>query len=110
MALDIRGKTALVTGGGSGICLEFTKRLLSSGCNVLVADLAMRPEVEEELKTLGSAAKVAYVKTDVTKWDQLQRAFDSAMQNFGQLDIVVPGAGVFEPVRCCSPDVFKLEY
>lgn len=102
MALDIKGKAALVTGGGSGICLEFTKRLLAEGCNVLVADIVMRPEVEETLKTAGKSAKAVYVKTDVTKWDQLQNAFDAAIKQFGTLDIVVPGAGVFEPVSVHS--------
>jgi NAD(P)-dependent dehydrogenase (short-subunit alcohol dehydrogenase family) len=106
MALDIKGKTALVTGAGSGICLAFAKRLLSSGCNVLVADLRLSPEAEKELHTAGNSAKAVYVETDVTKWDQLQRAFDSAMSNFGRLDIVCPGAGIFEPVRSCFTTTF----
>lgn len=99
MALDIKGKTALVTGGGSGICLELTKRLLAGGCNVLIADIIMRKGLEEELSASQAGAKAICVKTDVTNWTQLQQAFDAAMQHFGRLDIVVPGAGVFEPVR-----------
>ena len=46
MALDINGKTALVTGGSSGICFELTKRLISGGCNVIVADIVERPGLE----------------------------------------------------------------
>jgi NAD(P)-dependent dehydrogenase (short-subunit alcohol dehydrogenase family) len=101
MALQLSGKTALVTGGGSGICLEFTKKLLASGCNVLVADLALRPEAEEVIKKGAKNAKAVFVKTDVTSWAELQNAFDSAIKSFGHLDIVVPGAGVFEPVCHC---------
>ena len=66
--------------------------------NVLVVDLNLRPEAEEALNKNSGSAKFSFVKADVTKWDQLQNAFDTALQKFGQLDIVVPGAGVFEPV------------
>jgi NAD(P)-dependent dehydrogenase (short-subunit alcohol dehydrogenase family) len=102
MALELNGKTALVTGGGSGICLELTKKLLAGGCNVVVADLALRPEAVEVLQNGGANAKAIFIKTDVTKWDQLQNAFDAALKSFQHLDIVVPGAGVFEPVSLLS--------
>lgn len=98
MALELRGKTALVTGGGSGICLELTKKLLAGGCNVLIADLALRPEAEEVVQKDGAHARAVFTKTDVTDWTQLQNAFEATLKAFGQLDIVVPGAGVFEPV------------
>jgi NAD(P)-dependent dehydrogenase (short-subunit alcohol dehydrogenase family) len=101
MALQVSGKTALVTGGGSGICLEFTKLLLSQGCNVLVADLALRPEAEEVINgkpVAGGKARAVFKKTDVTDWNQLQAAFDEAVKQFGEINIVCPGAGVFEPV------------
>jgi len=103
MALVVSGKTALVTGGGSGICLEFTKLLLSHGCNVVIADLALRPEAQEVVNgSKGGKARAIFVKTDVTDWKQLQVAFDTALKEFGVLDIVCPGAGVFEPVSRVS--------
>ena len=103
MALQVNGKTALVTGGGSGICLQFTRLLLSHGCNVLIADV----QLTEEAKTLvdeksAAKAKVIFKKTDVTNWAELQAAFDAAIGEFGGLDIVCPGAGIFEPVSCAS--------
>jgi 3-hydroxybutyrate dehydrogenase len=101
MALQVKGKTALVTGGGSGICLEFTKLLISQGCNVVVADLSLRPEAEAVVtgKPVADGATAAFIKTDVTDWKQLRAAFEFAIQRFGVLNIVCPGAGVFEPVR-----------
>src|SRR6266496_971810 len=103
MALQVSGKTALVTGGGSGICFEFTKHLISNGCNVLVADLNLIPEAEEFInRAKGAKVRAAFKKTDVTNWTQLQAAFDAAIAEFGQLDIVCPGVGVFEPVRGCD--------
>lgn len=117
MALQVKGKTALVTGAGSGICLEFTKLLLSKGCNVLIADLKLLPEAEVLVKG-GSAAngengvkaKAVFHKTDVMDWAQLEAAFEVAIKEFGSLDIVCPGAGVFEPVSIVSSWNFAFGY
>jgi NAD(P)-dependent dehydrogenase (short-subunit alcohol dehydrogenase family) len=101
MALDISGKTALITGAGSGIGLEFTNLLLQRKCNVLAVDINLTAEAGElfgkHSKGSGSA-RVAYHKADVTNWSQMRGAFDKAVSEFGDLHIVCPGAGVFEPV------------
>jgi 3-hydroxybutyrate dehydrogenase len=103
MALQVSGKTALVTGGGSGICFEFTKLLLSEGCNVVVVDLKLQPEAEAAIDaTKGAKARAVFKKADVTEWAQLQAGFDTAISEFGRLDIVCPGAGIFEPVSQSS--------
>ncbi|KAI6940023.1 hypothetical protein KC348_g5113 [Hortaea werneckii] len=41
---SVEGKTAIVTGAGSGINYVFAKQLLERNCNVLLADLALRPD------------------------------------------------------------------
>ncbi|CZT15435.1 related to 15-hydroxyprostaglandin dehydrogenase [Ramularia collo-cygni] len=96
MALSLQGKAALITGGGSGICLELTRKLLAAGCSVIIADLALRPEAEEVVNH-SPEPRAVFIKTDVADWNQLQAAFDKCLEEFGRLDIVVPGAGVFEP-------------
>jgi 3-hydroxybutyrate dehydrogenase len=106
MAIQLSGKTALVTGGGSGICLAFTQALLAKGCNVVVADLALTPEADEAFRPFQSGGDtttkpspgLVFVPTDVTDWKQLRRAFDTAIEHFHALDVVCPGAGIFEPV------------
>ncbi|KJY00665.1 hypothetical protein TI39_contig319g00007 [Zymoseptoria brevis] len=82
--------------GGSGICLELTRKLLKAGCNVTVADLALRPEAKDVVAEW-KEGRVIFVETDVSDWKQLQAAFDKTVEVFGRLDIVVPGAGLFEP-------------
>ncbi|KAG9256365.1 uncharacterized protein F5Z01DRAFT_720516 [Emericellopsis atlantica] len=99
MALSVAGKTAVVTGAGSGICYSFAKLLLQQKCNVVLSDLALRPEAESLVKDFSSeSTRAVFQQTDVTKWDQLDRAFEVAKREFGGFDIVCPGAGVYEPV------------
>ncbi|OAA58413.1 NAD(P)-binding domain protein [Niveomyces insectorum RCEF 264] len=96
----VKGKTAIVTGGGSGINLAFAKLLASRDCNVVIADIALRPEAEEFLsnhKGENGGARVAFVETDVTSWKAINRMFEFTLAEFGDFDIVCPGAGVYEP-------------
>lgn len=94
-----------------GINLCFASLLLSKGCNVLFADLKLRPEAERIVTehanpTNAAVGQAAFQETDVTEWKQLERMFSVAGSYFGGVDIVVPGAGVYEPVNlhhpCCT--------
>ena len=75
--------------------------LLSRGCNVIFADLSLRPEAQKTVDTYSSSTngkpRAIFVKTDVIDWPQLQRMFDVADKEFGGVDIVCPGAGIYEP-------------
>jgi FlaA1/EpsC-like NDP-sugar epimerase len=107
MSHSIRGKTAIVTGAGSGINLAFAEQLLIGGCNVLFADLALRPEAQKLVDAYSSGAastsRAVFQQTDVTNWSHLERMFERAEEEFGDIDIVCPGAGVYEPVcTLCS--------
>ncbi|KAL1984038.1 hypothetical protein VTN96DRAFT_9635 [Rasamsonia emersonii] len=101
MATSVKGKSAIVTGAGSGINLSFARLLLENGCNVLIADLALRPEaqavVDKYSAESSSSPRAVFQKTDVRDWLQLERMFKVAEEEFGEVDIVCPGAGVYEP-------------
>ena len=103
MSRQVSGKSAIITGAGSGLNLALTTKLLSLGCNVLLADLALRPEAEELVRKHATEAagrgRAVFQKTDVTSWKQLEDMFITAEREFGLVTIVVAGAGVFEPVR-----------
>lgn len=87
-----------------GINLSFARLLLDNGCNVLIADLALRPEAQTIVdKHTGQSgtARAIFQPTDVTDWQQLDQMFEVAEKEFGEIDLVCPGAGVYEPV-CIS--------
>jgi 3-hydroxybutyrate dehydrogenase len=94
----LEGKTALVTGGGSGINLAFVKLLYNAGSQIVIADLGLHKDASQWISSLDSPDRVVFQKTDVTDWSQIETAFDKCEAAFHSVpDIVVPGAGVFEP-------------
>ncbi|KAL5339008.1 transmembrane amino acid transporter protein-domain-containing protein [Aspergillus crustosus] len=98
MSFSVQGKTAIVTGAGSGINLSFAKQLLENGSNVLIADLGLRPEAQALADQYSTGApRAIFQKTDVTVWKQLEAMFEVAEKELGEVDIVCPGAGVYEP-------------
>ncbi|KAF4338408.1 15-hydroxyprostaglandin dehydrogenase [Fusarium beomiforme] len=100
-AYDVKGKNAIVTGAGSGICLAFAKQLLENGCSVVIADLKLHPEAEALVNkwtaTDPSKPTVYFRRTDVSDWAQLSSLWDEALAKLGQVDIVCNGAGIYEP-------------
>ncbi|KAF4978348.1 hypothetical protein FZEAL_5246 [Fusarium zealandicum] len=102
MAVSVQGKYALVTGAGSGINLCFARMLLENGCSVLIADLKLQPEAEQLLKehpfpAADGRAGVFFQKTNVASWSELSSVWKTALERFPSVDIVVAGAGLFEP-------------
>lgn len=83
----------------SGITLDFVKLLLAKGTSVLVGDLALRPEAEEVAAKYPAGGVVSFTfhKTDVSSWPDLASLWKKALEIFPQVDLVVPGAGVYEP-------------
>ena len=80
-----------------GINFSFAALLLSKGCSVLIADLSLRQEAQKLIDTYTSSPRAIFVETDVTDWVQLERMFKVAVEEFGSIDIVCPGAGIYDP-------------
>jgi NAD(P)-dependent dehydrogenase (short-subunit alcohol dehydrogenase family) len=96
--MDIANRTALVTGGASGLGLATVRRFVEAGGSVVIADL---PSSNGELvaKQLGDRAR--FVPTDVTKEADVQEAVDAA-SGLGGLHVVVNCAGIVSAGRVVS--------
>lgn len=92
----LRGKTAIVTGGASGIGLGIAEALASHGVKVGILDISVAAgeRVSSELRQKGH--EVLFVKTDVSSWEQQAAGFKKILQWAGEtgLDIVVAAAGI----------------
>ncbi len=92
--MEIRGKVAVVTGGGSGIGRATALRLARAGASVVVADVdeAGARETVACIERDGGAA--VPVRADVTRAADVQHMLALAAERFGGLDILHNNAGV----------------
>ncbi len=92
---ELEGKTALVTGAGSGIGNAVAECLGRNGANVVV-NYSHRAEQSEELAAALTAAggRAIAVKADVTVRAEVQAMVDRTLAEFGRVDVLVNNAGV----------------
>ncbi|MFE6479050.1 SDR family NAD(P)-dependent oxidoreductase [Streptomyces rochei] len=96
-AAEFAGRTALVTGGASGIGLATARRLGAGGANVVVADYNAEG-AEKAAAELGAAGvRAAAVELDVTRPESVEAAVAFAVDTFGTLDLAVNNAGIGGP-------------
>jgi NAD(P)-dependent dehydrogenase (short-subunit alcohol dehydrogenase family) len=93
-AMDISGKTAIVTGAASGIGLGIATALAEAGANVVMADI-QKEAVEQAAHGLsGTNKRVMAVPIDVTHEQSVVDALAEAERHFGKLHIACNNAGV----------------
>ena len=93
---DLTGKTALITGGASGIGLELAKGMSARGCQVAVGDIFGTERLDAARQAIGGGAIA--LTMDVTSDVQVEGALDAVAAHFGGLDIVVNNAGLYTTV------------
>ena len=88
------GKTAIVTGAGSGIGAAIAIGLAEAGAHVVVQDLRLEgaDETVTAIRTAGGSAQAS--EGDVTQLDQVRRTVDEAIAARGRIDILVNNAGL----------------
>ena len=89
MAGRLDGRTAVVTGGGSGIGLATGARFASEGANVVVVDLD-QDAGQAAAEQIGGL----FVKADVSDAADVARAFAAAQDAFGSVDVAFNNAGI----------------
>ena len=81
---SLSGKTAVVTGAGSGMGRAFAERFARAGMNVVLADVEV-PKLDEAVDAIVTAGGAALgVVTDVTDGAAVDRLRDAAIERFGR--------------------------
>jgi glucose 1-dehydrogenase len=93
--MRLKGKVAIVTGAATGIGQGIAERFAKEGASVVV-DYVGRPDApnktEEAIKSAGGRSIA--VEADVSNPQEVQNLIDSAVREFGRLDIVINNAGI----------------
>lgn len=92
--LKLEGKTALVTGGGSGIGLAVARRFVQEGAHVFITG-RREAQLAEAVRLIGG--RVEAIAGDLTCASDLARLFETVHATAGRLDIFVNSSGVSEP-------------
>ncbi|KAI0091843.1 short-chain dehydrogenase [Irpex rosettiformis] len=92
-------RVALITGAGSGIGLESALLFASEGASVVLVDVNI-DTAEKARKLLVEKhpnAKAVTVKADVSKEEEVKLAVETAVKEFGRLDVMFNNAGIMHP-------------
>ncbi|MBI3608070.1 MAG: SDR family oxidoreductase [Nitrospirae bacterium] len=95
---NLEGKVAVVIGAGGHLCSEMARGFARAGCAVAVLDLRLEKAkaVEDELRAAGFD-RVMSLAIDVAKKQEHLDALAQVLSTFGQVDILVNGAGINGP-------------
>ena len=89
------GKTAVISGGASGIGLEAAKRFLARGMNVVIADVKNLEAAKESLLEISNdESKVLIQECDVTSLDVVKKLEILVRESFGKVHCLMGNAGM----------------
>ncbi|MCR5580155.1 MAG: SDR family NAD(P)-dependent oxidoreductase [Pseudobutyrivibrio sp.] len=94
---EFKDKVALITGAANGFGKEFAKEAASKGMKLALVDIE-KEEVEAvcaEVKNLGVEAIA--IHCDVTKFEEVEKAVNTVMDTYGQIDLLMNNAGIAIP-------------
>jgi len=95
MDLGLKGKTAIVTGGGSNIGRAIALTLAREGTNVVIAEIdeAQGNKVAAEANALKAGGETVVIKTDVTDLASVEEMVKKTLEKFGKIDILINNVG-----------------
>jgi 3-hydroxybutyrate dehydrogenase len=102
--MDLKGKTALVTGSTSGIGLGIATRLAEAGANLILNGFGDSEAAKAEVGRFGG--QVGYHSADLSRPEEIADLFTYAERDFGGVDILVNNAGI---QHVASVEAFPVE-
>ncbi len=90
----MNGKTVIITGAGSGLGKAMAIAFAQNEYNVVLSDINMDNviKVHEEIQAING--KSIYLRTDVSKFEEVKDLVDKAISTYGALDVMINNAGI----------------
>ncbi len=90
---SLKGKTAIVTGGNSGLGRAFAVALAKAGADLFIPSIATDDGTTERLIS-EAGSKMEFMEVDITAEGAPKAVIDSCLERFDSVDIVVNSAGI----------------
>ncbi len=106
----MNGKTAIITGGGSGFGQATAIKLAEKGANICIVDISEEKGQESVALCEEAGATAIFVQADVSKLEDVKRYVAETMEHFGKIDMFFNNAGISgSGVRTleCSEEEFE---
>ena len=95
---NLNSKVVVITGAGGHLCGEMVRGFAKAGCSVAILDVRHQKAlaIEHELRALG-LKNLLSLEVDVTLKHHHQSALETILSTFGNVDVLVNGAGINSP-------------
>jgi NAD(P)-dependent dehydrogenase (short-subunit alcohol dehydrogenase family) len=93
------GKTAVITGGATGVGLAAARRLAEEGARVVISGRRAEVGFRAAESMCAAGLEALFVQADVADAEQVRNLMDQAVRVYGKIDILVNNAAVFTPGR-----------
>lgn len=90
---SLEGKTAIVTGGSSGLGRQMALGLAEAGSNIVVCSRKLERCEETAHEVESTGVKVLAIRCDITKGEEVDHVMEQTVEQFGKIDILVNNAG-----------------
>lgn len=94
--MKLKGKTAIITGGATGIGKSIAMLFAKEGASIALIDINNTNglSTEREIKEFFPNAHVCFYKSDVKNYEVIQDTFEKIINHFGSIDILINNAGI----------------
>jgi 2-deoxy-D-gluconate 3-dehydrogenase len=105
---SLKGRSGVVTGGGSGIGKAIAKGLIQAGAEIVIAgrNRGRLEEAANEMRQFGGP--VIPIQTDITKMEDIRNLVDRTVKEFGKIDFLFNNAGIIR--RTPSEDLTEKDW
>jgi NAD(P)-dependent dehydrogenase (short-subunit alcohol dehydrogenase family) len=111
-ALEMAGKTVLITGGSGGIGRITAQRLAAAGANVIIVgrDAARGAAAVSHIGATVPGAAVSFIAADLSSQQEIRRLAAEVAGRLSRLDVLINNAGAMFGRRALSPDGIEMTF